>query len=461
MLSYLVQILKKKKSEVHDFNLYIFNLTTKKIKRITWNDEGFDSFPSYNPKLNILSWVSNRLKIVKKREEFNIFVAYLGKPSNRPFFYEENQRNLNNINEYIKMRDTHYSGENHLKNIKQLTFGGQNAEGYFIKNDSSFIFQAMGQNYYNTECDQIYYYDLKPYLPSNLSIPQKISVGLGATTCSFLFPSNKKSIHASTIRAVNLNDNLLNGACPSKKCKSKEAKSDNVLKHLCNTSYVWDIFPDYDIYLVNEYGNFIKQLTFTEGYDAEGTISPSGEMIVYTSMASGDLELWIMNSDGSGKRQLTNELGYDGGAFFSLDEKKIIFRASRPKNEEEIKKYKLLLSYDLVEPLNMELFVINVDGSGLRQITNLGGSNWAPYYLTDNRRILFSSNFNSTKTHFGEFHIYIINEDGTGIEQITHNPNGFNSFPMISYSGSNIIFGSNRNGKSMEELNLFYADWID
>ncbi|CEF68615.1 WD40-like Beta Propeller repeat and WD40/YVTN repeat-like-containing domain-containing protein [Strongyloides ratti] len=409
------------KSGIHDFNLYIYNLTTGKIKRITWNDEGFDSFPSYNPKLNILSWVSNRLKIVKQREEYNIFVAYLGKPSNRPFFYKENEKNINNVNEYIKVHDTHYPGETHLKNIRQLTYGGQNAEGYFIRNDSAFIFQAMGQNYYNTGCDQIYRYNLEPNLPSESSIPQKISVGLGTTTCSFLFPSNKKSIHASTIRTVNLNDNILNGACPPKKCKSEEAKTDQILKNLCNTSYVWDVFPEYDIYLVNEYGNFIKQLTFKNGYDAEGTINPNGTKIVYTSMASGDLELWIMNSDGSKKKQLTNELGYDGGAFFSPDGNKIIFRASRPKSNEEIKKYKLLLRYGLVEPLNMELFVINADGTGLRQITNLGGSNWAPYYLTDNKRILFSSNFNSTKAHFGEFHIYMINEDGTGLEQVSYN----------------------------------------
>uniref|UniRef100_A0A0N5C881 Peptidase_S9 domain-containing protein n=1 Tax=Strongyloides papillosus TaxID=174720 RepID=A0A0N5C881_STREA len=407
------------KSGIHDFNLYLFNLTSKVMDRITWNDEGFDSFPSYNPKLNILTWTSNRLKIVKEREEYNVFMAYFGKPSSRPFFHKEKQKSPNTIKEYLKMRDLHYPGENHLKNIKQLTFGGQNAEGYFVRDDSAFIFQAMGNENYKTECDQIYRYDIKGHLPSDESIPQKMSVGLGTTTCSFLFPSKKESIHASTIRAVDFNGNLLNGACPPKKCKSVDAKTDVVLKHLCNTSYVWDIFPNYDIYLVNEYGNFIKQLTDTEGYDAEGTISPDGRLIVYTSMASGDLELWIMYSDGSGKRQLTNELGYDGGAFFSPDGTKIIFRASRPKSEEEIKKYKLLLSYGLVEPLSMELFVINVDGTNLRQITKLGGSNWAPYYLTDNKRIIFSSNFNSSATHFGEFHIYIINEDGTGLEQVS------------------------------------------
>uniref|UniRef100_A0A0N5A1U3 DPPIV_N domain-containing protein n=1 Tax=Parastrongyloides trichosuri TaxID=131310 RepID=A0A0N5A1U3_PARTI len=443
-----------------DFALYIFNITTMKVIRITFNEDGFDSFPSYNKKLNILTWSSNRNRNVNDLSEFNIYMAYLGKEGTKPILEEEHDdgRIKNKVKDYLKMKDLHYPGEKHLKNIHQLTFGGKNAEGYFVRDDTSFIFQAMGPNY-ETNCDQIYHLDLLPHLPSSDDIPQRLSSGLGATTCSYLFPSKMLSLHASTIKYVNLSGNILGGSCPQKKCSHIDKITDETLKHLCNTSYVWDIFPSYDIYLVNQFGNYIKRLTDTYGYDAEGTISPDGSLIVYTSMASGDLELWIMNADGSDKRQLTDMLGYDGGAFFSPDGNKIIFRASRPKTEKEIKKYKLLLSYGLVEPLEMELFVINVDGTGLRQVTSLGGSNWAPYYLTDNKRILFSSNFNGT--NFGEFHIYIINDDGTGLEKVTNNTNGFNSFPMISYSGKNLIFGSNRNGNDSQELNLFFATWID
>ncbi|VDK27393.1 unnamed protein product [Gongylonema pulchrum] len=169
---------------------------------------------------------------------------------------------------------------------------------------------------------------------------------------------------------------------------------------------------------VNEFGTVKIRLTDTPGYDAEGAVSPDGRHIVFTSVRSGDPEIWIMNSDGSEPRQLTNETGYDGGPFFSPDGTKIVFRASRPKTDAEIKKYKDLLSYNLVSPLQMELYTVNIDGSGLKKITSLGGSNWAPFYMPDNRRIIFSSNFNDTG-FFGAFHLYIVDENGENLERVT------------------------------------------
>ncbi|HBX65710.1 MAG TPA: hypothetical protein DEG32_05990, partial [Balneolaceae bacterium] len=109
------------------------------------------------------------------------------------------------------------------------------------------------------------------------------------------------------------------------------------------------------------------KLTDTPGYDAEPTVSPKGDKIVFTSTRTGDLELFIMDTDGSNVIQITDGLGYDGGAFFSPDGTQLIFRASRPETQEEITKYKSLLEDGLVEPTNMELFIVNVDGTGLRQ----------------------------------------------------------------------------------------------
>uniref|UniRef100_A0AC34QXR9 Uncharacterized protein n=1 Tax=Panagrolaimus sp. JU765 TaxID=591449 RepID=A0AC34QXR9_9BILA len=211
---------------------------------------------------------------------------------------------------------------------------------------NSIVFQAAGKEAYGTACDQIYRLDFDPqnYDQSN-----------------YLFPDDKTAIYASTFLAADLgkiNDATI-GTCAEKKCQSKQAVTDPVLKKLCNTSYTWDLHPSYDIFKVDENGHFIARLTDAPGYDAEGAISPDGKLMVFTSVRSGDPELWLYNFETKNFSQLTNGLGYDGGPFFSPDGTKIGFRASRPKTEAEIAKYKQLLSYDLVEPLAMELFTIN------------------------------------------------------------------------------------------------------
>ena len=107
-----------------------------------------------------------------------------------------------------------------------------------------------------------------------------------------------------------------------------------------------------------------------------------------------------MNPDGSDVQQVTHDLGYDGGAFFSPDGTRLIFRASRPKTTEEVAEYEALLAEGLVKPTAMELYTCKVDGSDLRQITQLGGANWAPYFHPDGQRILFCSNHQTGSYHF-------------------------------------------------------------
>ena len=323
--------------------------------------------------------------------------------------------------------------ETHLANIKQLTFGGDNAEAYWSFDDSKLVFQAKNEKW-GVECDQIYTMTLNEDL-SNGKIPQMASTGYGRTTCSYFMPGDTTIIYAST--------HLGDSACPPEPPRGDK--------------YVWPVYGTFDIFIADLEGNILKQLTDREGYDAEATVSPKGDKIVFTSTRSGDLELYTMNIDGTEINQVTDELGYDGGAFFSPNGEQLIFRASRPRTEAEKKEYKDLLAQGLVQPTSMELFVCNVDGSNMQQVTNLGGANWAPFFHPSGKKVLFSSNH---KTKSFPFNLFMINVDGTGLEQITFDEE-FDSFPMFSYSGKKLVFSSNRNNGDTRNTNMFVADWID
>lgn len=331
---------------------------------------------------------------------------------------------------------TLYPQEKHLTNIRQLTFGGDNAEAYFSFDNSMIVFQAKNPEW-NAPCDQIYVF---PFSEGNMKgeIPQLISEGLGRTTCSFFMPGDSTVLYASTRSG---GDN-----CPPEPQRREDGK------------YVWPIYPDFDIYIADLNGIIVDTLVSGPGYDAEATVSPNGEKIVFTSDRSGDLELYICDIDGSNQNQITFELGYDGGAFFSPDGTSLIFRSSRPKTDEEIKEYKDLMAEGLVKPTNMELFTCNVDGSDLKQITNLGKANWAPFFHPSGEKVIFSSN-HASKRGF-EFNLYMINLDGTGLERITYEE-VFDAFPMFSYGGKKLIFSSNRNNGGTRNTNLFIADWVE
>jgi len=322
----------------------------------------------------------------------------------------------------------------HFKSIKQLTFGGDNAEAYWSFDDKKLVFQARNPKW-NVSCDQIFVMNADQPLDS-VHKPKMLSTGLGRTTCSYFLPGDSLIIYSST--------HLTDNNCPPEPEKT-------------NGKYVWPIYESYDIFVANLDGKIVKQLTNTPGYDAEPTVSPDGTKIVFTSTRSGDLELYTMNIDGSDVKQITYELGYDGGAFFSPDSKQLVFRSSRPKTPEAIKKYKDLLAKGLVEPTNMEIYVVNADGTNLQQVTHLGAANWAPFFHPSGKKIIFSSN-HITKTI--PFNLYMINVDGTELEQITYDKI-FDAFPMFSYDGKKLIFGSNRNNNGTRDTNLFLAEWKD
>jgi len=324
--------------------------------------------------------------------------------------------------------------EVNFANMVQLTNGGDNAEAYWSFDSKKLVFQS---NYsaWGVACDQIF---VLPQINELQTTVPMVSTGKGRTTCSYFMPGDSTVVYAST--------HLAGDECPPPPAPRTDRK------------YVWPIDTAYDIFVANMQGTIVKQLTNHPGYDAEATVSPKGDKIVFTSMRNGDLDLYIMDIDGKNVKQITKELGYDGGAFFSPDGKKLIFRASRPKTLEAIKEYKDLLKDGLVAPTEMELFVVDVDGKNLRQITKLGRANWAPYFHPDGKRIIFSSNHHTERGF--PFNLFMINLDGTGLRQVSFDPT-FDSFPMFSPDGKKLSFSSNRDNGGTRDTNVFVVDWVD
>jgi Tol biopolymer transport system component len=219
--------------------------------------------------------------------------------------------------------------------------------------------------------------------------------------------------------------------------------------------YVWPLHAEYDIFKAGPEGENPQPLTDSPGYDAEAVFSPVGDLIVFTSMRSGDLELYLMNPDGSGVEQLTDQPGYDGGAFFSLDGKWIVWRASRPQGE-ALQDYQALLKQGLIRPGKLELFIMNLDERKPIQLTDNGAANFGPYWHPDGKHIIFSSNMNDPGGR--NFDLYLINIDTRKIERITRYE-GFDGFPMFSHDGGKLVFASNRLGKVEGETNVFIADF--
>ena len=336
--------------------------------------------------------------------------------------------------EPLNQENLKYENEVNFTSVKQITFGGDNAEAYWSFDDKNLIFQS---NYskWGLECDQMFVMERDQIFEDQK--PKMVSTGNGRTTCSYFMPDNEHILYAST------HENDLE--CPETPLRK-------------NGRYVWPIYDSYDIYVSDLDGNIVKKLTDEIGYDAEATVSPKGDKIVFTSSRSGDLELYTMNIDGSDVKQITNVLGYDGGAFFSPDGSKIVFRASRPKTDEEVAEYKSLLSEGLVQPTEMELFICNSDGSDLKQITFLGNSNWSPFFHPSGEKVVFSSNYASIMGF--PFNIYMIDIDGKNLKQITHGDT-FDSFPVFSNDGKRLAFSSNRNNGGTRDTNVFIAEWKD
>ena len=316
--------------------------------------------------------------------------------------------------------------EVHLTNLQQLTFGGQNAEAYYAFDGNRLIFQTTREG---VPCDQIYTMDLDG------NNAQMVSTGDGRTTCGFFFPEGESIIYAST--------HLGGSECPPEPGFEQ--------------GYVWPVYSSYDIFTSSPDGTGLTRITDTEGYDAEATVGPDGR-VVFTSVRDGDMEIYSMNADGSDVTRLTNRPGPDGGPFFSPDGTKIVFRGREIEEGPDLDDFRRLLEQELWRPTNLEIFVMDADGSNLRQVTDLGAASFAPYYHPDGERIIFSSNWHDPDGR--NFDLFMINEDGSGLERITFNDT-FDGFPMFSPDGQHLVFASNRSNRVEGDTNVFVADWVE
>jgi TolB protein len=317
--------------------------------------------------------------------------------------------------------------EPHLRGLRQITFGGENAEAYWSPDGKRLILQHRGDG---VPCDQAFVVDVAT------GARARVSNGQGRVTCGYFYDGGRRVLFSST--------HLDSPECPPSPGFSR--------------GYVWPIYKAYDVFTAAADGTGLTRLTDSPGYDAEATVSPDGKTIVFTSVRDGDLEVYTMDVGGGHVKRLTHEPGYDGGPFFSPDGRRIVWRRDAPADEAALARYRELLGQGLYAPGVLEIWVMDRDGSNKRQVTRLGAASFAPYFHPDGRRIVFSSNHPEPKGR--NFDLWLVRDDGTGLERVTTDPT-FDGFPMFSPDGKRLAFASNRGAKVRGETNVFVADWVE
>jgi TolB protein len=314
-----------------------------------------------------------------------------------------------------------------LKNVRQLTTQ-QAAEAYFSFDDQKIIFQSRRSPY---GCDQQY------IMNTDGTDMKLLSNGLGQTTCGHFFPDGSRVIYSSTHEH--------HDDCPEP----------------VPPGAIWKFWEGFDVFSANPDGTDLKRLTFTEGYDAEDTMSPDGTRIVFTSVRHGNPDIYVMSPDGSDVRQLTSDIGDNGGAWFSHDNKKIAYRCFHPRGASQIKAWQKSYARKELGRFPHEICIMDADGANKMELTNFGAASWAPYFHPNGEQIIFSSNKDGLDSgQPWNFELYLMNLDGSDVERITYH-GGADLMPMFSYDGNSLVWISTRNSENLEEGidNVFIADW--
>lgn len=322
-----------------------------------------------------------------------------------------------------------------LPNTRQLTFEGKRSgEGYFSADGKKLIFQSEreeGNPFY-----QIYLMDLET------GDQERISPGMGKTTCAWIHPDGKRVLFAST--HTDPESKALQAA------EYKERATSKVRR------YSWDYDEHYDIFEYSLADKSLKNLTHTRGYDAEGDYSPDGTKIVFASNRSAYdhelskedqerlkidkqyfMDIYTADADGSNVKRLTDVPGYDGGPFFSKDGKKICWRRFTPKGDVA------------------EVMVMNADGSNQRAITKLGAMSWAPYFHPTGDYLIFTTNLQS----FANFELYIVDAAGKHAPVRVTTTDGFDGLPVFTPDGKKLAWTSGRGAGGASQIYL--SDWND
>jgi TolB protein len=334
--------------------------------------------------------------------------------------------------------------ERHLRNIRQLTFGhsadfaglphpANYAEAYWSPDGKQLVLQSTRNEH---ECDQLFTLDL---ITGALELK---STGAGRVTCGFFFSPFGGLIYSSTHE---------NGGpeCPPRPDMSR--------------GYVWPIYPTYDIYFSDgSPSGTLRNITQSPGYDAEGTVDWNTGWLYFTSTRDGDIDIYRQRTEGPNMlrgevQRLTDSFGYDGGPFISYDGQTVVFRRQVFADDAERADYSALLAENMVRPSKMELWAMHSDGSAQRQLTNLGGANFAPFLHPDNQTVIFCSNYEDPKGR--TFELYTIPLAGGDVTRITHGGE-FDGFPMFSPDGKYLVWCSNRNSARSRETNIFVAEWV-
>jgi TolB protein len=308
----------------------------------------------------------------------------------------------------------------YLTNVKQLTFDFVRAgEGYFAPDGQSIIYQAeekgTGNPFY-----QIFVQSL------GTGRYARVSPGGGRTTCPFFRPDGKKIIFASGHTHPAL----------TQEYADELARRDEERKTGKRRKYSWDFDPHVKIYEANPDGTGLKCLTpDAKAYTAEGSYSPDGTKIVYSSGPAGNVGLFIMNADGTNARKLTTvDHCYNGGPFFSPDGTKVCFRSDRKEKD------------------RLQLYVINADGTGETALTdNDQWVYWAPFWHPDGKHLIYTAADHSNTTARPNYDLYWMNVATKKVTRITHAP-GQDVLPVFSPDAKKVMWTSSRDGRSPTQL---------
>ena len=318
-----------------------------------------------------------------------------------------------------------------LQNTKQLSFQGDNGEAYFNTDNSKVVFQSKRNN---NECDKLYIVDIDGKNFSEFPLQD------GAFTCAYYSLDDSYIFFSSTMH--------LGNECPE------------IYKDPHPRKYIWPL-RDYEIFRYD--GDEVIQLTNNPGYNAETTIHPKEQKVIFTSLRDGDINLFEMDYNGDNVVQITTEYGYDGGAFYSPEGDRIVWRAWYPSTPEEKEKWKNNLTKKFIESVPLDIYVAQRDGSNKLRLTNNGATNWAPSWHPDGKHVVFSSNMDDWREDYNafgsNFELYMINISSKKLTRLTNNKT-FDSFPVFSKNGKKLVFSSNRDAENPRNTNIFIADFL-